>query len=692
MEAASSLTLLMVIILVAGITAQVLANLIAIPSIVFLLLFGVLLGPDGLGVVRPQLLGIGTEVIVALSVALILFEGGLNLDLQILRKVSGSLRNLVTLGPAITLVLGAAAAHWLSEFPWPIAFIYASLVVVTGPTVVTPILKRVQVSEAVATLLEGEGVIIDPIGALLAVVVLNLVLAGDFSQPELGQAALGLLGALSELAIALGLGAGIGALGGWLVGQFLRQNRQSLSEELVNSVVLAAALGIYVAAQTLVDESGLAAAVTAGIVVRQVAQFQERQVRRFQGQLVLLAISVLFILLTANLSLPSVLALGWGAVGTVAFLMLGVRPLTVWLCTLGSPLSWRDKLFAAWLAPRGIVAASVSSLFAIVLAERNINGGEAIKALVFLTIAMTVILQGLTAGLVAQWLKLESERVTVIVGNNAVGRNLARILYNQGLSVSLVAHLATATPTVEHLAIQGASETQAIDVLVGNALDESLLVRAHLDRAERLVVVTMNSEVNRAIAELAIKAYKPPRVQAVINRDLPISESVIRSVVSPSDLTRWERYIKTETTRPLSLKLPQRSSATQIANCQARLESSEAEAVPVDITGPAVAPDTFVNLLSAFAEQIQAEAILPMVIKRQQRFFVFAIVDEWQGGDEVFFLARPGVDLHIRYQPLLSTAEMTENASDTVARSEVVEASDPIGNTVPELSPEEAES
>ncbi|NJK72534.1 MAG: TrkA family potassium uptake protein [Synechococcaceae cyanobacterium SM2_3_60] len=340
-------------------------------------------------------------------------------------------------------------------------------------------------------------------------------------------------------------------------------------------------------------------------------------------------------------------------------------------------------------------------MFAIVLAERNINGGEAIKALVFLTIAMTVILQGLTAGLVARWLKLESERVTVIVGNNAVGRSLARLLYNQGLSVSLVAHLATATPTVEHLAIQGASETQAIDVLVGNALDESLLVRAHLDRAERLVVVTMNSEVNRAIAELAIKAYKPPQVQAIINRDLPISERVIRSVVSPSDLTRWERYIKTETIRQLSLRLPQRSSTLQIANCQARLEPSDGEIAVEDmITSHAVAPDTFVNLLSAFAEHIQAEAILPMVVKRQQRFFVFAIVDEWQGGDEIFFLARPGVDLRIRYQPLPSAAEMTENTPDTATATEALtEGEAPLGSNprgdfghVAELLPEEAES
>ncbi|MEO0854805.1 MAG: cation:proton antiporter, partial [Cyanobacteria bacterium J06648_11] len=185
MDASFSITALMVVTLVAGIGAQVLANFTNVPSIVFLLLFGALLGPDGLGIVRPQLLDVGLEVIVSLSVALILFEGGLNLKLADLSRVSKSLRNLVTVGAMVTLSGGAIAAHFLSEFPWRIAFVYAALVVVTGPTVVNPILQRVRVSESVSTLLEGEGVLIDPIGAILAVAVLNVVLAGAPDTPEL---------------------------------------------------------------------------------------------------------------------------------------------------------------------------------------------------------------------------------------------------------------------------------------------------------------------------------------------------------------------------------------------------------------------------------------------------------------------------------------------------------------------------
>ncbi|NEQ99267.1 MAG: sodium:proton antiporter, partial [Cyanothece sp. SIO2G6] len=168
------ITIQMVLVTLAGISAQVLGDYFKIPSIVFLLLFGILLGSDGLGVLHPNVLGSGLEVIVALSVAIILFEGGLNLELRELGRVSDSLQNLVTVGTLVTLLGGGTAAHWFSEFPWSLAFLYAALVVVTGPTVIGPLLKQVRVDRQVSTLLEGEGVLVDPVGAILAVVVLDV--------------------------------------------------------------------------------------------------------------------------------------------------------------------------------------------------------------------------------------------------------------------------------------------------------------------------------------------------------------------------------------------------------------------------------------------------------------------------------------------------------------------------------------
>ena len=236
--------MLMVITIISGIGAQVLADYLKVPAIVFLLVFGILVGNDILGLVHPNLLGDGLEVIVSLSVALILFEGGLSLELRALGAVSGSIRNLVTVGTLITLVGGGMAAHWLGEFPWPIAFLYASLVVVTGPTVVGPLLKQVSVDRPVAAILEGEGVLIDPIGAILAVLVLNVVLSGSADPVELFR----------ELITRLGIGATIGVVGGALMGWSLKQAK-FMSEDLTSLVVLAALWGLYDAAELVSSES-----------------------------------------------------------------------------------------------------------------------------------------------------------------------------------------------------------------------------------------------------------------------------------------------------------------------------------------------------------------------------------------------------------------------------------------------------
>ena len=279
METSFEITIQIVLTVLAGITAQVIAEYLKVPSITFLLLFGIGLGQDGLGWLHPQQLGIGLEVLVSLSVALILFEGGLSLEFKQLGQVSDSLRNLVTTGVFITLVGGGMAAHWLGEFPWSLAFLYASLVVVTGPTVINPLLRQVQVDRKVSTILEGEGVLIDPVGAILAVVVLDIILNGD-ADPLL---------IVSGLTVRLGIGAAIGAAGGACIGLFLKR-AEFLTEELRNLVVLAGLWGLYGMAQSIRGESGLMATVIAGLVVRALSVPDERLLRRFKGQLTILAV------------------------------------------------------------------------------------------------------------------------------------------------------------------------------------------------------------------------------------------------------------------------------------------------------------------------------------------------------------------------------------------------------------------
>jgi len=590
MEPSFALTLQIVITVVAGITAQVIAEYLKVPSIVFLLIFGIALGSDGWEILHPQSLGIGLEVLVALSVAIILFEGGLSLSGRELGRVSGSLRNLVTLGTSITLIGGGMAAHWLGEFPWPIAFLYASLVVVTGPTVIGPLLKQVAVDRRVATLLEGEGVLIDPVGAILAVVVLNTIIDSHARPMEI----------ITGLTLRLGIGAAIGIAGGGLL-SFIIKTCNFLTFELKNLVVLAGVWGLFGLSQFSRSESGLMAVVMAGIVLKAAAVPDERLLRRFKGQLTTLCVSVLFILLAADLSIASVIALGWGSVLTVLVLMLVVRPLSVALCTLKSDLNWRHKLFIAWVAPRGIVSASVASLFAILLTRAGINGGEAIKALVFLTILMTVFIQGLTARWVAKGLKITSSAATgaVIVGCNPLGRLIGCLFQEQGENVVLIDTDARACEQAEE---------DGLTVLQSSALDTKILQEAGIESMGTFLVLTNNSEVNLVLAQRASEEFHPPRVLAAFAGTPNPDKNKVNQVFLPSfSVKEWNQYLDDN-----QIKLGKTIfKGNDLSEQQTRL-----------------------------TKLIENGELLPLLLRRDNSLQVVTEREEWRTGDELIYILR----------------------------------------------------
>lgn len=511
----------------AGIGARVIANLLRLPSIVFLLIFGLVLGNSGLGLVQPRLLSVGLETIVSLSVALILFEGGMSLRLRELGKVSGSLRNLVTIGTMITLIGGGLAAHWLAEFPWGIAFLYASLVVVTGPIVINPILAEARVDGRVAAILEGEGVFIDAIGAVLAVVVLDVVLNVNATAFTVVQ----------DLGVRLGTGAAIGVGGGLALARLLKAT-PNLPLDTRSVMVVGGVLALFGWAQSWQSESGLMTAVLAGIVLRSAELPDQRLLLAFYNQLTTLIVSILFVLLSASLSVQSVFALGWGGVLTVLVLMLVVRPLSVLICTWNSNFTWQQKAFITWCAPRGIIAASVASLFAILLTERGITGGDAIKALVFLTIAMTVFCQGLTAKAVAQWLGLRQSRQQglVIVGSNAVGILVARLLKENNQKVAVV----DTSPEACRQAL-----SFSIPAFVSNGLDSQALAQAGLDSLGSLLALTINSDLNLIIAQRALEEFRPFQVFAVYSRDKELAKNspITQAFGDRIMLKMWNQYV-----------------------------------------------------------------------------------------------------------------------------------------------------
>ncbi len=593
MEESFEITLQMVITIVAGISAQVLAAYLKLPGIVFLLLFGILLGSDGIGLLHPQMLGTGLEVIVALATAIILFEGGLDLDLRELGKVSTTLQLLVTLGTLVTLLGGSMAAHWLSEFPWPIAFLYASLVVVTGPTVVTPLLKHIKVERQVAAILEGEGVLIDPVGAILAVVVLDTILNSDAGPIN---AAIGLL-------LRLGVGAVIGGVGGWVM-SLVFKHANFLSFELKNLLVLAGLWGLFALSQNIRSESGLMTTVVAGIVFANSSVPEERQLRQFKGQLTILSVSVLFILLAADLSIDSLLALGWGSLFSVLALMFIVRPINILLCTWNSNFNWRQKLFLSWIAPRGIVSASVASLFAILLTQHGINGGDAIKALVFLTIIVTVVCQGLTAGWLANCLQITSKEATgvVIVGCNPLSMLIARFFQERGEKVVMID---TNPESCEQ------AEDRNIQVIASSAFDVEVLEGAGLGSMGTFLAATNNGEVNFVLAQRAAEEFDPPRVLAVYPRDptakVPVnnSQKVNQAFVSDLAIKRWNEYLNNGQVKLLTTTLSQ----------------SDIE-----------------NQKESLKELVEGGDLVPLLMEREKHLMVMPASQQWQIGDRIIYL------------------------------------------------------
>ncbi len=591
MEASFDITLQMVIAVVAGISAQVLAAYVKLPSIVFLLLFGIFFGSDGIGLLHPHLLGIGLEVIVALATAIILFEGGLDLELRELGRVSTSLQLLVTLGTLITLMGGSMAAHWLGEFPWPIAFLYASIVVVTGPTVITPLLKQIKVDRQVSTLLEGEGILIDPVGAILAVVVLDTILNGD-TDP---------VNAITGLLVRLGIGAAIGGSGGWLLSLFFKR-ANILSFELKNLVVLASVWGLFTLAQMIRSESGLMTTVMAGAVFANSSVPEERLLRHFKGQLTILCISVLFILLAADLSIDSVFALGWGSLFTVLALMFIVRPINILLCTWNSDLNWKQKVFLSWVAPRGIVSASVASLFGILLTQRGINGGDAIKALVFLTILMTVFCQGLTAGWVAKLLGITLKQATgaVIVGCNPLSLLIARFFQERGETVVMI----DTDPEASQQA-----QAQNLRVLTSSALDANVLEEAGLDSVGTFLAMTKNGEVNFVLAQRAAEEFDPPRALAVFPRDPQAgnqkNSKVLQAFLPDFKIKTWNQHLNDEQVKLGTMTLKDPGFSLQKIQLQALIRTGD---------------------------------LLPLFVEREDKIHLMAASEAWQVGDRLIYL------------------------------------------------------
>lgn len=413
----------------AALACQWLAWRLKLPAILFLLLAGIIAGP-ALGWLDPEaLFGPLLMPLVSLAVALILFEGSLTLHLSQWREIGSVVHRLVTVGALVTWLVIALATHWLLGFDWPLSILFGTLTLVTGPTVIVPMLRVVRPKSTIANILRWEGIMIDPIGALLAVVVYSFIIASADGN--------GLSHSLTTFAGVIFCGTALGAAGGWLLGQIMRE--QWLPEYLHNLASLAAVLGIFIAANQIMHESGLLAVTVMGMWLANMRGVDVRQILHFKENLSVLLISGLFILLAARLDLHALLGLGPAVLALLLVIQLLARPLNVWLATLGSAFSWRERTLLAWIAPRGIVAAAVSAIFAIRLHQAGHEDALLLVPLTFAVIIGTVVLQSATARPLARLLKVAEPAPSgfLIVGANGPARAIAKALQQLGCRVLL---------------------------------------------------------------------------------------------------------------------------------------------------------------------------------------------------------------------------------------------------------------
>ncbi len=384
----------------AGACARLISSFSGFPSVVILLISGLLIGRSGLGIVEPLDLGQGLETIVGLLVCLVLFEGGLNLKLP-----EGNIRNTVLRISLIRLFISLSAgifiAHWLAGLSWPVAGVYSAIVLATGPTVVSPLVDQIKLVSPLSEVLKAEGLVLEPIGAVLALLLLELIL-GD-------------LHGIKEVFIALmqrlGGGVLIGISSGWLLSEILKKIKNDASFGIELQVTLGFIFLVYGICEFILPESGLPASVAAGFIVGKREIIDKERLDNLIGELAQLSITVLFPLLASDVSWGELSPLGWGGIICVLMLMIIVRPISISLATMGGELDVKQRVFLSWLAPRGIVTAAVASLFSIRLEQAGVLGAGRLQGLVFLTILMTVGIQGLTARPLANFLNLIDKEI-----------------------------------------------------------------------------------------------------------------------------------------------------------------------------------------------------------------------------------------------------------------------------------------
>ena len=449
---------------VLGIACQWFAWWVRIPSILFLLTVGIIVGPV-LNLINPDaLFGNLLFPFISLSVAVILFEGSLTLKFEDIRGHGKTVSNLVSTGALITwLIIGYSTYHLLN-LPIELAFLFGAIVVVTGPTVIIPMLRTVRPNTKVANVLRWEGIVIDPLGALLAVLVFDFIISGQQNN------ALGMIFLTFGKIIFSGLI--IGFVSGWSIGELLR--KQYVPQYLRNIFTLISVFAIFVISEMIESESGLLAVTVMGITMANMKDMDIDNILDFKESLSVLLISALFIILAARIELHELIHVGWPAIILLGIIIFVARPISVFTSSIGSDLTVNEKLMVSWIGPRGIIAAAISSLFALRLEDAGYSEAALIVPLTFVIIIGTVVIQSTTARYIADFLKVREPSPTglLIIGAGNVARAIGKELQSHGFKTLLT------DSTWENIRL---ARMEGLETYFGNPVSE------HADRNLNLI-------------------------------------------------------------------------------------------------------------------------------------------------------------------------------------------------------------
>jgi len=500
MSASGSLITLVAALIGVGVVAQLLSDRFQVPSVVFLLASGVILGPEVLGVVGPDSFGNALSAIVGLSVAIIVFEGAFHLRIDRLREAPAATLKLVTVGAVIAFVGTTAAVHYVLGTGWSVAALVGALLVATGPTVITPILDVVPVRNQVGTALETEGIVNDVTAAILAVVIFEAI-SQDVDAP--GQ----LFVLFTQR---LGSGIVVGIVVASVIFYALRYVDLSPGNAPRNArlLVLGGALVAYGAAEAVATEAGIAAVATAGILLGNTDVPYEEEITDFKGDVTLIVLSFVFITLAALLQFDVLLGLGVGGLIVAAIVALVVRPLLVFVSTRGDRFTTEERLFMSVVGPRGIIPASVATLFAVEFRAQGMpTEANVLVGTVFLVIFLTVALEAGFARQIAEYLDVIPMRV-IIIGAGDVGRTLARRLEGRGENVVLIEQDVNTVETARN---------EGLTVHHGDGTDTEVLRSAGAENAKIVATTTGDDDVNLLVAQLADSKFSPETILARVN-------------------------------------------------------------------------------------------------------------------------------------------------------------------------------